>query len=212
MAASLYPHSSPGRWDSLVISIPPRGLGRPERGVTFPRSHRVDTEDHSSGCLHPNPACPPLPTVLFPPSQSQPGGGARLRSRRRPAVPLQARSRPQPGFAEELTGALETQLESLGICRAEALPPRASHQCFQRRTPPSRNHPGGEPRLGFLILANFLLILIGGFARDRNTVPGQWHFREDHTNRVPRRKGRTALGSKRKLESRRLICLPEVFV
>lgn len=63
-----------------MISIPPRGLGRPERAVTFPRSHRVDTEGKSSGCLHPDPECPPVPTVLFLPSQTQPGGGARLQS------------------------------------------------------------------------------------------------------------------------------------
>lgn len=196
-----------------MISIPPRGLGGPRRTAMCPRSHSMDTEDQSSGCLHPNPIVPSTPHCTVPPL-SNPGwrrswtavhGDA-------PAAPLQARSWPQPGFAQELTGLLAAQLESLRIWRAETLPPGASHQCFQRCTPPSQNHPGGEPRLGFLILANFLLILIGGFDQDRNAVPGQWHFRDDHTNQVPRRKGRTALGSKRKLESRSLICLPEVFV
>lgn len=129
-----------------------------------------------------------------------------------PAAPLQAQSWPQPGFAKELTGLPATQLEPLGIWRAEALPPGASHPCFQRRRPPSQSHPGGEPGLEFLILANFLLILIGGFAQDRTAVPGQWHFRDNHTDQVPRRKGRAALGSKRKPKSRSLICLQEVFV
>ena len=146
-----------------------------------PRSHSMDTEDQSSGCLHPNPSVPSTPCCSVPPL-SNPG-------RRRswtvvhgdaPAAPLQTRSWPQPGFAQELTGLPAAQLDSLCIWRAEALPPWSSHQYFQRRTPPSQNHPGGEPRLEFLILANFLLILIGGFAQDRNAVPGQWHFRDDH--------------------------------
>lgn len=73
--------------------------------------------------------------------------------------------------------------------RADAVPPRAPHQCLQRHISPVQNHPGGGPWLEFLIQATSLLILIGGFAQDRNAVLGQWHFREDHTDRVPRRAG-----------------------
>lgn len=50
------------------------------------------------------------------------------------------------------------------------MPPRASHQCFQRHTSPFQSHLGREPRLVFLMQANSLLILIGGFASERSAM------------------------------------------
>lgn len=128
--------------------------------MTFPRSHSMDVADQSSACLDPDPVFPPIPSVLSLPSITHAGAEARLWA----MLPRRPLSLPQPGFSGDLTGLPGTQLELLVIWRTEALPPRASHQSLQRRTLPFQNHPGGEPRLGFLIQANSLLILIGGFA------------------------------------------------
>lgn len=51
-------------------------------------------------------------------------------------------------FAKELTGLPATQLEPLGIWRAEALPPGASIRA-QRHRPPSQSHPGARAGLEF---------------------------------------------------------------
>lgn len=160
-----------------------------QRGtMTFPWSHSMDVEQ-SSGFLDPNLCSLHSPLyfsyTLKPRMVEKLGSGPWGHLCCSPAGSVFASARIfwRPDRPPGDTAGVAHHLEDRGYA-TQGFPSVLSTGHASPSEPP-----GGKPRLGFLIQANFLLILIGGFAQDRNAVPGQWHFTEDHRNRVPRRRG-----------------------
>lgn len=123
------PHLTDVAWKATVAQ---RGRSTPELRIS------------GSNAVLPQFACWTSPSPQNPDWRGRRAPGHGVSS----AARLQALSSPPPGFSGDVTSLPVTQREVSRHSRMEAVPPRASHRCFQRHTAPLQGHPGGEPRWG----------------------------------------------------------------